>query len=159
MALTKFATRNLILLSVLILSGAGSIGARFTSGYSQCGKGKSTLKAVSMVCCVLYIVEFISQFCLLAFPAWGSNTNVGISIGPLPRLPLARRFRGLVGGMHFTQLFHILYFHSMFSTYFIANILERGSTTAYLWNHKIRSIFFPFFYKLRLSCDPHRRSG
>ncbi|CAD7084869.1 unnamed protein product [Hermetia illucens] len=49
MALTKFATRNLILLSVLILSGAGSIGARFTSGYSQCGKGKSTLKAVSML--------------------------------------------------------------------------------------------------------------
>ncbi|CAD7084876.1 unnamed protein product [Hermetia illucens] len=49
MALTNFATRNLILLGVLILSGVCSTSGRSLSSYSQCGKGQSTLKAVSML--------------------------------------------------------------------------------------------------------------
>ncbi|CAD7084877.1 unnamed protein product [Hermetia illucens] len=49
MALTNFATRDLVLLSILILSGVDTNGAKSLSVYSQCGKGESTLKAVSML--------------------------------------------------------------------------------------------------------------
>ncbi|XP_037910679.1 lysosomal acid phosphatase-like [Hermetia illucens] len=41
--------RDLILLSILILSGVHTINTKFLSDFSQCGKRESTLKAVSML--------------------------------------------------------------------------------------------------------------
>ncbi|CAD7084870.1 unnamed protein product [Hermetia illucens] len=46
MALTKFSTRALILVGIFMLC---YVNGAFSSGYSQCGKGESTLKAVSML--------------------------------------------------------------------------------------------------------------